>query len=161
MIVITSYLVFCMLAVLWFDTGRYLIPNWLVGSLLALYPLAVWLSAGPVAWKMALAGMLLVFAAGYVIFAMKWIGGGDVKLITACSLWVGWSHLLDFIFLFALLGGVLSVVVGLMRTLLPHTPWTLKTVPRILQNGEPVPYGVAIAVAFLILMGMGETAATL
>jgi prepilin peptidase CpaA len=158
MILIPAFLLFCMLATIWFDATRYIIPNWLVGALLAVYPLAVVMAAQPVDWPMALAGMAIVFAVGYVVFAMKWMGGGDIKLIIACSLWVGFSNLLDFIFLFALLGGLLSVVVWSVRKLEPLllTPARMATLPRILRNGEPVPYGLAIAAAFLLLMWMGR-----
>lgn len=159
MSIVALYLVFTMLAVLWLDVTRYTIPNWLVFSLLGAYPLAVWLSPAPVDWPMALAGMLIVFAAGYGVFAMNWMGGGDVKLITACALWVGWQHLLDFIFLFALLGGALSVVVLALRQALPYLMAGLnvsRPLPRLLRHKEPVPYGVAIAVAFLILLTRGD-----
>ena len=159
MTVISLYLVFAMLAVIWFDMTRFTIPNWLVGSLLLLYPLAVWLSPVAVAWQSSLLVMISVFAVGYIVFAMKWMGGGDVKLITALSLWVGVAGLLDFVFLFAVLGGLLSLVLWLGRKLLLYIPRiNAQTLPRILKNGEPVPYGLAIAGAFLWMLGAGQLA---
>lgn len=155
MSVILLYLIFSMLAVLWFDLTRYTIPNWLAGSLLLLYPLAVYMAHTRIDWKMAVLGMVIVFAAGYVIFAMKWMGGGDIKLLTACALWVGFTHLLEFIFLVAVLGGVLSVLVWGLRKLLLYFP-VKYTIPRILRDGEPVPYGVAIAIGFLWMLMMNE-----
>lgn len=154
--IITIYLIFSMLAVMVFDVTRYIIPNWLVGSLLALYPVAVWLTPQAVDWKMAIAGMLIVFAVGYWVFAMKWMGGGDIKLITACALWVGWQALAEFIFVTALLGGVFAVLLLAARKWLPlmirrETPW-----PRILRDNEPIPYGVAIAITFLLLIFSGR-----
>ncbi len=151
--VFTIYMIFCMLAVLWFDATRYLIPNWLVGSLLVLYPLAVYLSPEAVDWKMALAAALLVFVIGYIVFMRNWMGGGDIKLITVCALWVGSEHLLEFIFMVGILGGVFSVLVWALRKLLPHVklPASMK-LPRILRDGEPIPYGIAIAIGMLILI---------
>lgn len=157
MSIFVIYLLFSMLTVLWFDVRHYIIPNWLVGSLLVLYPVAVLMSRNSVDWQMALAGMLIVFAVGYVVFAMKWMGGGDIKLITVLALWVGFSHLLDFIFLFGLLGGVFSVLIWGIRKFEAYLPVPKSgKLPRILRNGEPIPYGVAIAGAFLILLGRGE-----
>lgn len=158
MVLIPAFLLFVMLAVIWFDATRYIIPNWLVGALLAVYPAAVVMAPVPVDWLMALAGMAIVFAIGYGVFHMGWMGGGDIKLIIVCSLWTGWAHLLDFIFLFALLGGVLSVAVWGARKLEPFvlTPEKMAKLPRILRDKEPVPYGLAIAAAFLLLMGMGQ-----
>jgi len=158
MAVIKIYLVFSMLAILWFDVRKYIIPNWIVGSLLALYPVAVWLAPGPVDWPMAIAAMLIVFAIGYVVFAMKWMGAGDIKLITVCALWVGYASLLDFIFLFAILGGLLSGFLWGMRKMIPGFAGKLpfKETPRILREGEPVPYGVAITIAFLFMLWTGR-----
>lgn len=152
---ITLYVLFSMLAVIYFDVTRYIIPNWLVGSLLAIYPLAVWMTPGEVDWKMALAAMAVTFAVGYVVFAMRWMGGGDIKLIIVCALWVGMKHLPDFIIITALLGGIFALALWSARKLLPHlvkreTPW-----PRILREGEPVPYGVAIALAMLKMVWVG------
>lgn len=153
--ILTLYLLFCMLAVLWFDATRYIIPNWLVGSLLLLYPVAVYLAPQPVDWQMALACMLGVFAIGYIVFARGWMGGGDVKLITVCSLWVGLDKLIDFIFLFAVFGGLLSLALYIGRKLVPWLKLK-KLPPKIFQEGAPVPYGIAIAFAFLMLLYQGE-----
>ena len=99
--ILLIYLIFSMLAVMWFDATTYRIPNWLVASLLLLYPLAVYFGHGAVHWQPALLAMGIVFALGYVVFALKWMGAGDIKLITACALWVGLKHLADFIFAMA------------------------------------------------------------
>ncbi len=151
--IITIYLVFAMLATIWLDVSSYTIPNWLVGSLLVLYPIAVMISNNSVNWQLALLAMAVVFFAGYVVFAMRWIGGGDVKLIAALSLWSGWKGLLDFIFLFAILGGIFSLILLVARRVEPYLPWRKRfKTPRILQKNAPIPYGVAIAGAFLWLI---------
>lgn len=149
MLAIKIYLIFSILAILWFDVRRYIIPNWLVASLLALYPVGVLLAPQAVDWKMALAGMAAVFVVGYAVFAFKWMGAGDVKLITVCSLWAGLPHLLDFIFMVAVLGGLFSAGLWGVRKTLPTLPHKFTELPRILREGEPVPYGVAIALGFL------------
>lgn len=156
MLIIETYLMFAMMVVIWFDITRYIIPNWLSASLLMLYPIAVWLSPQPVDWKMALVAMGIVFAVGYFIFMMKWMGGGDIKLLTVCSLWVGLSHLIDFLFLVALAGGAMSVVLWGVRKFEPHLSQGGRKLPRLLKDGEPVPYGVAIAVGFVLLFWMGK-----
>lgn len=147
---VAVYLVFAMLATLWFDLRHYIIPNWLAGSLLALYPLAVWLSPSEVDWPMAILGMIIMFAVGYGIFVMKWMGAGDIKLLTVCSLWVGWEHLLDYVFTVALLGGAFVILLYVGRKLLPR--YTSRPMPRVLRDGEPAPYGVAIAIGLLLML---------
>ena len=156
--IITIYLVFAMLAVMFFDLTRYLIPNWLTGSLLVLYPLAVFLAPQTVDWQAGLLALAVMFAVGYGIFALRLMGGGDVKLIIACALWVGLSQLAEFVILFALLGGALSVILWVGRKALPFLAPAFSP-PRALKAGEPVPYGVAIAIAFLWMLWAGKIAA--
>jgi len=155
--IVPLILLIAMLAVIYFDATRFIIPNWLVGGLLLLYPLAVYISSAPVAWQTDLLGMLGAFAIGYVIFALRLMGGGDVKLIIVLSLWVGVTKLADFGFYFALLGGVMSLVILILRKIMPHI--TSKKLPRVLRDKEPVPYGLAIAGAFLILLNNGQISA--
>ncbi len=163
MSVVAIYLIISMLLVLWFDVSNYTIPNWLVGLMLLAYPFAVMMAHHSVDWKMAVAGMMLVLVVGYIVFAMKWMGGGDIKLITACALWVGLTNLPDFIFITALIGGVFSVLVWGIRKVLPFIPskGEKKPLPRILRDGEPVPYGVAISFGFLLMIFNGKIPALL
>ena len=163
MSVISIYLIFSMLAVIWYDSTRYIIPNWLVGLLLGVYPLAVLMAHSHIDWPMAFAGAMMVLFVGYIIFMKRIMGGGDVKLITACALWVGYQNLLEFLFMFSLLGGVFAVGVLGARKLLPFVPKLTKsgTIPRILRDKEPVPYGVAISIGFLWMMYNGKIPAIL
>ena len=69
-------------------------------------------------WRILLdiAMMLVVFVPLYFSFAFGLgFGGGDVKLMTAASLFFGWPLGLDFFFLTFLIGGVFSVGVILGR----------------------------------------------
>jgi prepilin peptidase CpaA len=94
---------------------------------------------------------------------MQWMGGGDIKLMTAGALWVGLQNLPDFLFIVALLGGVFSFFMLVVRKLVPFIPKITKTadVPRILRDGEPIPYGVAIALGFLFMLLNGKVPAVL
>jgi prepilin peptidase CpaA len=85
------------------------IPNWLTGGAAALYPLYVLVSPIPIAWPGALAVAAAVFLFGLVLFARQLIGGGDVKLIAAVSLWTGLDHLALFALVTSLAGGGLAL----------------------------------------------------
>ncbi|MBY0408057.1 MAG: prepilin peptidase [Rickettsiales bacterium] len=147
-------LIFCMLAVLWFDTTRYIIPNWISAALLVAYAFAAYAAPITPDWQMAIAGMGIVLVVGYALFAFKLMGAGDIKLMTVLALWTGLSNLPDFLFLTGIIGGVLSLVLWIGRKWLPYLPKKPKkeNLPRILQEGAPVPCGVAIALAFLSLL---------
>ena len=158
MSVIVLFLIFSMLAVLWFDGTSYIIPNWLVSLLFIAYPIAVLMSRAQLDWKMALAGAGIVLVIGYCVFAKKMLGAGDIKLLTACALWTGWDNLPDFLILVGLMGGLFAVGVWCIRRALPLmlVDYKNKKFARIFREGEPVPYGLVISVCFLIMMWIHE-----
>jgi prepilin peptidase CpaA len=89
----------------------------------------------------------LVFGIGFVLFTFRLFGGGDVKLLSAVSLWAGVGYLLDIIVLMALIGGAMAV--GALVYVIVQR--------RIFNNSavsitkSKLPYGVAISVAGLWL----------
>jgi prepilin peptidase CpaA len=85
------------------------IPNWLNAGVAALYPVYLLLSPVPVAWPAALGLALLVGLVGLFLFAREQMGGGDVKLITALSLWAGLDQFVLFALVTTLTGGVLGI----------------------------------------------------
>jgi len=85
------------------------IPNWLNALVAALYPAYVLLSPVPVPWPAALGLALLVGLVGLFLFAREQIGGGDVKLIAALSLWAGLDQFVLFALVTTLTGGVLGI----------------------------------------------------
>jgi prepilin peptidase CpaA len=143
------------------DIGERRIPNRLTGALAALYPVYVLVSPTPVAWLAALGLAALVFVVGLGLFARELIGGGDVKLLAALSLWAGPEQFVWFILVTTLAGGVLSLISlwyrrwgGLVEAYLA----SLRVVPAGgrasvlpdnsisgLDRSNTLPYGVAIA----------------
>lgn len=91
---------------------------------------------------------LAVLAVGTLLFARGAMGGGDVKLLAALSLWfdlaMGWRMLV----VVALVGGVEAVVVTILRKL----PWPARLRERLalLKAGEDLPYGIAIAIGGVV-----------
>ncbi|MFC6655072.1 prepilin peptidase [Roseibium salinum] len=61
-------------------------------------------------WGIHALGLLVVFPVGFAFFAAGWMGGGDVKFISAISLWVGFTHdLIVFVMLVGIYGMVLTL----------------------------------------------------
>lgn len=60
---------------------------------------------------MALACAALVFLLGTAAFAVGALGGGDVKLLAAVSLFVGPAQLLDFLATTAVAGGLMAIAI--------------------------------------------------
>jgi prepilin peptidase CpaA len=85
------------------------IPNWLTAGTAALYPVYLVLSPVPTAWLGAVGLALLIGVIGLLLFARQLIGGGDVKLIAAISLWAGLEHFAVFALVTTLTGGALAL----------------------------------------------------
>jgi prepilin peptidase CpaA len=113
------------------------IGNWLTAAIALGAPLFWWasgLSLWPdVAWQLGIA--LGTFTLLAVLFALRLMGGGDVKLLAALALWIEPALFLQLVILMALLGGVLTVIFG---------GWHIVRGER---DRLAIPYGVAIALA--------------
>ena len=90
--------------------------------------------------------------AGMIMFALRWIGGGDAKLFAAAALWLGWPALMTYLAVTGLAGGALAV--GLLGLRSPLLRGYVVNGPawfsRLAEPDENVPYGVAIAVGALV-----------
>ena len=115
------------------------IANWLNGGIALAAPAFWWasgLSLWPgVAWQFGVA--LIVFAVTAGLFALRWMGGGDVKLLTALALWIPPAAFVQLVIVMALLGGLLTIVLGGWHVMRRQT------------HKLAIPYGVAIAAAGL------------
>ncbi|MBS3928505.1 MAG: prepilin peptidase [Sphingomonadales bacterium] len=126
------------------DLRRRQIDNWLNGAIAAAAPLYWWacgLSLWPgVAWQVGMAVVTLVVLAG--LFALRAMGGGDVKLLTALALWIEPMAFLRLLVAMALIGGVLTLVMGAWH------------VARRRREKLAIPYGVAISSAALWVLAV-------
>lgn len=124
------------------DIRRRQIDNWL-NAAVALGAPAFWWASGLSVWpdmviQLALAMVTFVALAG--LFALKLMGGGDVKLLSALALWLAPMTFLKLLIVMSLLGGVLTIL---------FAGWHY-TVTR--KRDAKIPYGVAIASAGLITL---------
>ena len=155
-IVNTALLAFVCLMVwaAWCDLRRFTIPNWISASIIALWVVAApfmmdgWGQAG-----LALATFAAVLGVGMALWAPGWLGGGDVKLLAAGSLWFGWPDGAVFVLLAMVCGGALAFVLVMLRKYSPALPFDPAIVSKsALAQGAPAPYGVAIAAGALWLL---------
>lgn len=140
------------------DARTYIIPNRIVIALLVAFVVT-----GPpllplVALPWHLASAALVLAVGLALFRFGLMGGGDVKLFAGAALWVGFDLLPLFLLAVVVMGGVLSVVLLLLRSRALVLAWLeplllrLGGLPLLFQKGQPVPYGIAIAAGALVIV---------
>ena len=118
------------------------IPNGLTAAI-ALLAIPFWWATGLDFWpdiaiRIAVAAGVFAFFAG--AFAIGMMGGGDVKLVAAISLWLNPAAVVVLLVLTSLAGGALTVVM-----LLWH--WRARS-----KRNIEIPYGVAIAFGGLWLI---------
>jgi prepilin peptidase CpaA len=117
------------------DIQRRQIDNWLNGAIALAAPV-FWWSSGIELWpgvalQLGIAVLAFAFFAG--LFALKMMGGGDVKLLTALALWIEPTAFLQLLLIMAIAGGVLTIVMGAYHFLARQ------------KDRLAIPYGVAIA----------------
>lgn len=95
---------------------------------------------------------LIVLAVSFGLFALRLIGGGDAKLAAATTLWLGFGTTLPYLGYTALLGGVLTIVILLLRGL-PLNPVLARMtwLARLHNKRSGIPYGIAMAVAGIMV----------
>ncbi|MFN3077996.1 MAG: prepilin peptidase [Alphaproteobacteria bacterium] len=143
-----------------YDVASYRIPNLLsVAGLVAFAVAAVLARVTAPEILVHLAAGLAVLVLGAGLFAVRMIGGGDVKLMAVTAVWTGFSLLPWFLAVMTLSGGVLAVLLLVARRLPVPRNWRqTEWIGRLLSPRQGVPYGVAIAIGGLtVLIRFGET----
>lgn len=135
------------------DFKSYTIPNKISLAILCLYPPYVLASGGSVDWTAALIVGAIVLVVGIVLFALGNVGGGDIKLLAAVSVWAGTSYIFDFLIITGLVGGVLALIMlGSVRFgfAIALEKIGFHSGSKVLQ-GTVLPYGLAIAAGGLVV----------
>lgn len=143
---------FAMILAAALDLLTFTIPNRVCLLLLACFLIAGFSVGISLTLLSHLGSGLVLLVVGFAMFSCGWLGGGDAKLMAAAALWLGFDHLLPFLFWTAALGGLLALVLLTYRRFLPPVwllgqPWAL----RLHDPKEGIPYGVAIGGAGLIV----------
>lgn len=118
------------------DIRRRQIDNWLNAAIALCAPL-FWLSLDDFSlWPdlaIQIGVALAAFAVFAALFALRVMGGGDVKLLAALALWLPFYNFMQLLLIMAIAGGVLTVLLIFWHT------------ARRQRDRIAVPYGVAIA----------------
>lgn len=150
---ITSILeILLLLYVATVDVATRLISNQICLALATLGIAGQWASSARIAESLIAAAILFLLL--FVIYTRGWIGGGDVKLLTALAVGFPLAGIIQLLTVTALAGGVLALMHLMMRNL-PHprlAPAGSSLVRRVYAverwrhlRHAPLPYGVAIA----------------
>jgi prepilin peptidase CpaA len=139
------------------DALRLRIPHSICIAIVVMMPVWGLMQPGGVIWIDHLLGLVVAFLIGYIMWRLRWIGGGDVKYLAAIALWVGITDLGFYLVAMSVLGAILAMTLLLIR-LGYRALATAGAVPDaashpvpLLRHGAPVPYGIAIGLAAILL----------
>ncbi|NOZ43176.1 MAG: hypothetical protein GXP02_08455 [Alphaproteobacteria bacterium] len=160
MLTIITLVIFAvlMLRAAYSDLSSYTLSNRLCLGVALLYPLYLFalymdghgLSMAAILMSLGLA--LIIFIIGMGLFALNLMGGGDVKLMPAVALWAGAGHIINYLFITAIVGGIFAVII-IVRNRRNQSKYYKSSeninlsVTKITESA--VPYGVGIAVGGL------------
>jgi prepilin peptidase CpaA len=140
------------------DLRRLMIPNSLILALCVVWPFYFATAPNLYGGLGALGSAAGVFLAGAFCFSRGWLGGGDVKLLSAATLWAGPAATPTLLVLTGLFGGILALFVMMPPGAYIATLARAKLGPSAAASNPPgrgleapVPYGIAIAGAATIV----------
>lgn len=147
----------CMIMAAIKDAAMMKIPNWISLLTAALFFIMV-----PFAWDgFAVFGEHLlvggaVFIAGFIMFALGWLGGGDAKLLAATSLWWTGSDAIIYLGYTGILGGALAIILLVGRRYAPVWLSTASWSYGLFKEEKKMPYGLALAGGALLTLPQSE-----
>ena len=97
-------------------------------------------------WQNGVA-LLCVLVIGTAAFAVRLLGGGDVKLLAALALWVDLKHLVWLIAAVFIAGGLVALAYLSARLV-------ISGVAGIRQKDRRIPYGIAIAAGAVLVFAL-------
>jgi prepilin peptidase CpaA len=128
------------------------IPNVIPLLLAVAFPIALAAIGLPPNLPLHFLSAGLVLGIGVLLFHRGLLGGGDVKLLAAATLWYGVDRLPMFLFAVSIAGGVLGLIIIIARLARSVIPLLASRAAgsRSLRGTE-LPYGVAIALGGMIV----------
>jgi prepilin peptidase CpaA len=126
------------------DVQSFRIPNSLVTAVALLGVVRLMVIGDPSVTLHTVGATFALLAVGFGMFARGYVGAGDVKLVAAAALLIGYNDLLSFLLFMGICGALISLAVLVIRKFLPFYagPRLAVLLPKARLA---VPYGVAIA----------------
>jgi prepilin peptidase CpaA len=148
------------------------IPNWLtIGGVLAGIALNSFIYRGWPGLRLSLLGLLVGFAAYFILYSLRAMGAGDVKLMAAIGALVGVRDWFGIFLLTAIIGGVAGLAMVAARGRLKKTLWNVGFILSEMKSGRPayvrreeldvknpksvgLPHGAVIALGTIVFLGL-------
>ena len=170
---VLAVLLTLVLAAAVYDVRYRRIPNWLtVAGVLVGLGLNGFLDEGrPGLFVSSLLGLAIAFAVYFVLYALRAMGAGDVKLMAAVGAVGGWPNWFGIFIITAILGGIMALILVVARGRVKKTFWNVAFILSELRGGRPaymrreeldvknpkslgLPHGAVIAVGTLFFLAL-------
>ncbi len=119
----------------------------------------------------ALAGLATGFGVYMILYLLRAMGAGDVKLMAAVGALVGWQRWFGIFFVAAIVGGIMALILVTVRRRLGKTLWNVGFILSEMGRGRPayvgkeeldvrspravgLPHGAVIAVATVFFLAL-------
>ena len=135
----------CVVAAAGFDLWRFEIPDTLSVVLIGT-AIGYGLLTPGFGWLSHIAATLLFFAVGVGLFALGWMGGGDIKLMTGIAAWTGLWGLVFQLLATSIAGGLMTLLILAVRFGVARAGIAEARVPKVFHADAPIPYAVPIAI---------------
>jgi prepilin peptidase CpaA len=128
------------------------IPNWISAVLIVAFFPAAFIAGLPGQDILIHVGVgVAALFVGMAMFALRWIGGGDAKLLASVCLWMGLGGTAPFLLYTAVVGGGFGLLLLLARSYAqPYVRGAPGWVATLMEPKGDIPYGVAIAAGALL-----------
>jgi prepilin peptidase CpaA len=150
-----TFYVFCVAYAIVSDIRHLKIPNWICAILAFAFLPYCALFWPNIDLLSHLEITLVIFLLSFLFYYLHWLGGGDVKFLTALSIWMGPLHIFTFVMVMAVLGSLLAFLILNLRWFLNvHNTARQSRLPRIVRRWAEeglCPYGIAIGIAGLAM----------
>ena len=169
---IVAALLMVVIAASVFDVRSRRIPNWLsvTGALMGIGLNAFLAGSVSGAW-FALKGLLLGFGVYFLLYALRAMGAGDVKLMGAVGSLVGWQNWFGIFIITAILGGIMALILVVSKGRLQKTLFNVGFILAEMTHGRPaylereeldvkssksvgLPHGAVIAVGCIFFLAI-------
>ncbi|MFL5239501.1 MAG: prepilin peptidase [Rhizomicrobium sp.] len=157
LLIFAPFVLLLALAAGW-DLASYTIPNFISAILLVAFALmAVTAGNDAASYESHALAALLALAAGFPLFALGYIGGGDAKLFAAVAAWFGMHDLMSYILISSLFGGALTVLLLMARQWpLPAALASRSWIQKLHEPRGGIPYGIALAAGGIAILPYTE-----
>jgi prepilin peptidase CpaA len=155
-----------------YDVRYRRIPNWLSTSGVAAgLGLNAFMYQGWPGLKLSLLGLLVGFGVYFVLYALRAMGAGDVKLMAAVGAIIGWRDWFGTFLITAIIGGMMALILVASKRRVKKTLWNLSFIISELKSGRPaymgkeeldvrspkalgLPHGAVIAVGTIFFLAL-------